>query len=766
MSDIDWNKTYVSIGESLHDLFDKREEGLFVPTYQREYTWEEENVNQLLDDLVSGIRELARGDDNATTFLGTIILTALDDRTDTVKQGEVKAQPTAVQSVIDGQQRIASIALLSIQTTECLKSLSKNLSAETTYSALKNHCIDLVEALEKLYSIKLGRGAKPPEKPKIIHAREDRWTFQGDDESYCSPVSQYIATYIRTRDTGKAADVIDSVSGARVLKNVELIDQWLHAVSTAHLSTSFLYEQFPVGEEIVTPRMQKYVLGFPDQDLGSQLESLYDSVEGGNDSHVLEIYQIFLFAHYLLRRCGINRLQPVHEEWGFDMFQALNSTGTPLTALETFVPQVMQEEKKYADKEWNQTPSKRYMDEIEELFESTKSNEQKDLRTNELLGAVGLCYEGTKLGNKFSRQRRWLANVYERELGSLSLKRNFLANVSRVAEFFSSAWYMEDEHHEHSITCVENHSEGALASLLVQYLRDARSKLSAPILARFYSQISNDDPAYVDEFVEATKACAAFFTLWRSAHSTSGLDDIYRRFFSRNRTNHCWNTNHGMVSAESLKKYFSDVLIDKGIGDETSWIQASQKYLLYTEVKTICRFALFVAGHDQVPDPRNPGLTMEGANGVCGLCDLARWKAPDHKSLEHVAPQNPPLIHSWDPRIYSENKCHDVGNLLLLPKNINDSIDNKEWSVKYLYYCHVGSRSKDEISSLSCQAQNRGVTLSTRATKALSVARYSCAVEPILALGEHGCWDAEFIDRRTVQIKEIMWNTLNSWLAT
>jgi len=34
-------------------------------------------------------------------------------------------------------------------------------------------------------------------------------------------------------------------------------------------------------------------------------------------------------------------IEPVSENWAFDMFQSLNATGTPLTALETFKPLVV-----------------------------------------------------------------------------------------------------------------------------------------------------------------------------------------------------------------------------------------------------------------------------------------------------------------------------------------------------------------------------------------------------------------------------------------
>lgn len=761
-----FHKEYNPTGESVHDLFARTEEGFFVPLYQREYTWEEDNINQLFDDLVLGIRELSNNDDdNSTTFLGTVILTNMADKRNTVQQGEDRAQPTGVQLVIDGQQRISTIALLSIQLTERLKSLSGALPQEP-YMVLQNRCRDLIEELSMLHTINLKRGANPPNKPKIISAQEDRWTYDGDDDSYRSPVAHYIATYIRTGDSEKALEAIATVPGSRVRGNVKLINQWLDAICDAHIPDTQLHDQFPVGEEIVTDRMQKYVLKFKDANLKSVTKVETDKKK--NDYFAAAIYHIFLFAYYLLRRCGVNRLQPTYEEWGFDMFQALNTTGTPLTAMETFLPQVMQAEQK-TGADWAKTPSSGYIDDIEKLFEGTTSNEQKNRRTNELLRAFALCYEGEKLGNKFSIQRRWMTNIYEKSLPSIGQKRDFLHNLAQVADFFYAAWYMEEVVKPYHIKGLENHAEGEFASFLIQYLKDANSQLSAPILARFYSQ--GLEQGCMDEFVEAAKACAAFFTLWRSASSTSGLDEIYRKFFRGSDgpvkvDKHSWIADSEQISSNSLKQYFWEVLAHKEINTKEAWLTASERGLLYTEVQKICCFVLFLAGHDRVADNNKPGLTALGNKGVCSLLELSRWKAKDHKSLEHVAPQNPPNKHSWDKTIYSENKVHQIGNLILLPTDINKLVDNKNWAVKFLHYGHVGSRNKEEIEKLENEAKNRGINLSNKAIKILSEAKYNCAVEPILTLGIEGSWDVGLIDQRTQQIKKIAWKTLTSWLKT
>jgi len=127
MADINLHSAYESIGESVHDLFDRTEEGLYVPLYQREYTWEEDNINQLFEDLAQGVRELAAENNDATTFLGTTILTLLADKKPTVVPGQNNAQPTSVRIVIDGQQRISTIAILSIQLIVRLQQLIASL---------------------------------------------------------------------------------------------------------------------------------------------------------------------------------------------------------------------------------------------------------------------------------------------------------------------------------------------------------------------------------------------------------------------------------------------------------------------------------------------------------------------------------------------------------------------------------------------------------------------------------------------------------------
>ena len=42
MPELNLNRAYSSTADSILNLFDRTEEGLVIPGYQREYTWEEE----------------------------------------------------------------------------------------------------------------------------------------------------------------------------------------------------------------------------------------------------------------------------------------------------------------------------------------------------------------------------------------------------------------------------------------------------------------------------------------------------------------------------------------------------------------------------------------------------------------------------------------------------------------------------------------------------------------------------------------------------
>ena len=757
---------------SIHDLYG-REDGFVIPDYQREYTWEKENIDQLFDDIIQGIRDYCTDDTHSSsTFLGTVIFVNIGYPPNYQIADHERARPTAVRTIVDGQQRLATIGILAIHLAHRLDLLRRSFDASSEFASLNDAANYLIRNLSKLFCVNIDLGSDPSDKPKIIRLEMDRWTFRGGDENYKSPLTKYVAKYIRTNCLRQASNAVSRQDGARLLQNVDVISQWLDHIESAHTSDSELHEVLPTGPSVAQESIQRHVLRFFEEPLRQQFQSPNQDLD--TTAYAANaFYQIALVAFYLLRRCGVNLLQTEQAEYGFDMFQALNATGTPLTAMETFLPEVIHAEM-LAGNTWFDAPSREHWDQIEGLFETTQSNAQKSTRTNELLRNFALIYNGEKLLDQFSSQRRWMMQRYQQSNTDIVEKRDFVKKMSDLAVFFKTVWYMDNDvsvGYLRFLSDVEgvDDSQTQLVAFLVRYLRDANSRLSAPILARYFYGLTRQAIS-VQNFIDAVKICAAFFTLWRSTHSTSGLDQIYRRFFqgSDNPVHvnpHSYNHNAEILSAESLRTYFRQVLLEDGIIDEESWIGASDRFMLYTEIKTVCRFILFLACHDQIPDDAKPGLSKNGRPGCFPLMSIGRWLGDDQKTLDHIAPQNPPDNHDWDDEIYSGNTVHHIGNLTLLPREVNAAVANKGWDTKFLHYAHLGERDPDTIQELTEQAEHRGITLSRNATSALKDAEFSGAIEPLLTIGIDGVWDAELIADRSRRIKEIAWSRLSDWLS-
>jgi|YNPMSStandDraft_1061717.scaffolds.fasta_scaffold05932_3 uncharacterized protein with ParB-like and HNH nuclease domain len=95
---------FIGIGELI------KNKKLKVPTYQRAYSWEEQHVNDLLDDIQSNF--------NASEyFLGTIVLT----------------EKTGFSEIVDGQQRITTVFLIISAIRDLLKRSNDANTIQTTY---------------------------------------------------------------------------------------------------------------------------------------------------------------------------------------------------------------------------------------------------------------------------------------------------------------------------------------------------------------------------------------------------------------------------------------------------------------------------------------------------------------------------------------------------------------------------------------------------------------------------------------------------------
>ena len=628
-----------------------------------------------------------------------------------------------------------------------------------------------LERLENIFSLELGRG-NPERKPRIIRGSVDQWTLEGeDDDNYKSDVSRFLARFIRIvyeyeQAPSKTSIKLPSSEKSKVKKNVAEINRWLGKVEKAHEGESI---DFLPASDILSIIGESNIWSYERKDLSNLI--LHPSEEEKNTKRrnsLCSLVQLLGFTHYFLQRCCFTTIVPESEDWAFDMFQSLNATGTPLTSLETFKPEVVSSVG--GDRVFKNSNSAGYFSNIEELFRKDDSASKKTRLTNDFLTLFGTSVDGKKKPERqFSRQRRWLSKQYKNEYSESDGKEEFIRRMSDTALY----WKDMNQLPESMDTGVFSRlatvdsilKEEALLS--IQYLQDANHKMASAILVRFYSKVVRDpSSASANTFLKSCKKIAAFFTIWRSALPNTGLDDAYREMLKEKFS---WEKGNVFLNVNELTDSLVQILQEKGLSDYDTWLSRAKESLRYDDRRTVCRFALLVTSHETISDPLSAGLMKIGKKqSTPNMLTLESWRSDGLKTIEHVAPQNPTAksaVWVWDRGLYSEtDDFHKVGNLVLLPTGINTSASNKGWKEKFLYYSHLAEKDMDEKARLAELAKDNEVKLAASTVGLLEKAAYSHYIEPIIELGITANWNKDFVDQRTVRICEILWERMREWL--
>ena len=197
MATIEFDKLFEPSNKSVLDFYQQSGVGLLIPEYQRGYSWDKENVSQLLSDISQGVCHLVDEGDNDSEihFLGTVITV----REQNGKNKDPKGEPTRIDMIIDGQQRIITISILA---SIFIKNFTAYLSQFKETSVFYDDVKEIVEMwnnkLFEIVSFDLSRGI-PKFKPRVIRGGTDYWIAEGDiNKAYKSELANYQARFINT----------------------------------------------------------------------------------------------------------------------------------------------------------------------------------------------------------------------------------------------------------------------------------------------------------------------------------------------------------------------------------------------------------------------------------------------------------------------------------------------------------------------------------------------------------------------------------------
>ena len=178
-----------------------------------------------------------------------------------------------------------------------------------------------------------------------------------------------------------------------------------------------------------------------------------------------------------------------------------------------------------------------------------------------------------------------------------------------------------------------------------------------------------------------------------SRAQTAGIDTHYRRIIQRGISANGVQSGPlarmlrtgDLPKVSELQSALRDLLANRGrVGSVEAWVDRMNAQPIYQTSKILARFILLVAHRDTRPGtaPGDPGLPV--ASGVIGTLETMRsdvWQAL--LSVEHVAPQSPQANDlSYEPAIFTKGMVDRIGNLTILPEQLNSFIGNRPWTFK------------------------------------------------------------------------------------
>ena len=254
------------------------------------------------------------------------------------------------------------------------------------------------------------------------------------------------------------------------------------------------------------------------------------------------------------------------------------------------------------------------------------------------------------------------------------------------------------------------------------------------------------------------KAVAGYYFLWRSTNTNSGLDVTYRDLFKK------------MVSREitvdDVKCHFKEELNKKGVCSKMDWKNKAKDNFRFNKAgRDVTRLALFISAHDTIPDKDNSGMIKLGKKDCAKYLCLNKWLSDSLKTVEHIAPQAN-KDNLWDVKLYDNHieSFQSIGNLTLLPQDLNSSAGNKGWKEKLLYYKCVAEKDLEKINKILEDAKALEIIINTSTLDMLKKCEFNDYLSSVSSLSENNVWDKSLVDKRTDIMLDIIWDRVSKWV--
>lgn len=642
-------------------------QGFYVPVYQRSYTWGADQIDRLFEDVNAGLNRAEQAP-GPPTFLGSVIL--FEGRASVTPRVNT-ALPAQVLHVVDGQQRLTTLLLIQGQLRSLLHNEVERLEQLSTRNTTEEWILANLTMLRSQVTAALwvdlpsAVGAYV-RMPRLIRQASDKWGDKATNSLYDSDIAFYLH--------GIALEEIEHAPPATLSTRPHLklaldsIDEHLSSVVSGTDEGSMLLETRFVADLSALTRLLPLV----------QAEAAIDPTALTSDEQ--EAIRLAVFAQFLVSQVVVIDVRAPNEETAFSLFEPLNTTGQPLTPLETLRPLAVTAEgglDSYVGSRCDRA-FQRVAAYVPDELEAT----ERSKRVSALLTSFALGQDGTKLAHNMLEQRRYLRGAFE-QAPSLAKKQIFVEGIADTATFLTDVW---EEGESPLITM------GTAADRLsLEVLHTSNHLIVVPLLVRYYERATQlGTAASKKDFRAVVRAVAAFWTLWRSSRSTtSGIDDIHRSLIksglaatSLKPLARSSTAVGDLPTVKEVRAALRSLLASKlAVTDATSWSNLVNAQPIYETARILARYILVCAHDDAIHDSKAKGHAMRGAAGTWRTRSLEVWR--DNYSVEHIAPQRKKSTDtSYTSALYDEGDINRLGNLTLLPPDLNNLVGNEPWPFK------------------------------------------------------------------------------------
>ena len=747
--------------------------GFMIPDYQRTYDWKRENIERLLEDCLTGFDNCWRSNGEATsyTFLGTIILV-------NGRLSKERSFDGTSLTVVDGQQRLTTLSILCCVLVEALvhhqHDADDSLKAATRQWLKEEVGFHIVALFDCVVGQLRERGTNHPF-PRIVRQRADTRASNPREAEYRSVMARFLqdfATFF-VKDATKfepSRELENNNEAQRLFSNYDFIKEQvdLALVTVGDNSERFKLDFDRSGRDRFDRRGVRRLFEKLDTDPDVANQAFADV---HRTPAVAPLVRLIAFSSYIAKCVILTRVETEDDSYAFDIFDSLNTTGEPLTAIETLRPRIIQFEAEQG--RFDGSESQQHLEALSTYLDDEYPNtEDRQKATKELLVSFALYFNGHKLGLPLNPQRTYLRSSfggYSTDGNGRTKRRRFVKGLADLAEFRHRYWRLN---RSGALDADPNASDSV--RLCFAFVRAMQTSLTIPLLARYWALWRSGDMPE-SEFREAAKAISAYIILRRAVTGgTAGIDSEFRRMMgykpASGAPTFCagqdWSNDlpdASTLKAELRNRYLKLKPCDAT--DRAAWVDQTRAKPLAEHSRPLCRVLLLAAAHNARPDPAAPGLLTRQdivPSEELDYLSHAKWSSDLYATVEHVAPDSDSQ-GLWDSAIYGDDTKHSLGNLVLLPLPENAMIGNAGWTKKKLLYRAFTAPTEPEKQNAVQEARANGLSFSKKAMDLLTANQRLPMLE---SLNTVDVWDRAAIEQRSKRLMELAWDQIWPWLQS